>query len=234
MKTYQWKQPEHTARKTLETLQSWPGTVRGSSSGNKWEILFTIAHHSARLSLDFCLLLLFEQIARQSDKQFYIGMVVNLDKSFRWTKMKIWTSLGASVGICLHLLWFSCSWLDGTPVTYTAWDHNEPNFANNDENCVTIYSNMGESNSEKPPTINKYSNNICLSFLFLFLLGYWNDINCGLELPSVCRRSNGFINTTVAPTAVSKGGCAPQWILFKGKVIYEQIHKWNTFLLLLF
>uniref|UniRef100_A0A8C7Y9T5 Mannose receptor, C type 1a n=1 Tax=Oryzias sinensis TaxID=183150 RepID=A0A8C7Y9T5_9TELE len=96
-------------------------------------------------------------------RQFYIGMVVNLDKSF--------------------------SWLDGTPVTYTAWNHNEPNFANNDENCVTMYAEMG----------------------------YWNDINCGLELPSVCRRSNSFINTTMAPTAVPKGGCAPQWILFKGK-----------------
>uniref|UniRef100_A0A3P9KK49 Macrophage mannose receptor 1 n=1 Tax=Oryzias latipes TaxID=8090 RepID=A0A3P9KK49_ORYLA len=106
---------------------------------------------------------IWRQIARFSDMQYYIGMVVNLDKSF--------------------------SWLDGTPVTYTAWNHNEPNFANNDENCVTIYKEMG----------------------------YWNDINCGLELPSVCRRSNSFINTTMAPTAVPNGGCAPQWILFKGK-----------------
>lgn len=39
------------------------------------------------------------------------------------------------------------SWLDGTPVTYTAWEHNEPNFANNDENCVTMYKSMGESNA---------------------------------------------------------------------------------------
>lgn len=37
------------------------------------------------------------------------------------------------------------SWVDGTPVTYTAWEKNEPNFANNDENCVTIYKSMGES-----------------------------------------------------------------------------------------
>lgn len=34
--------------------------------------------------------------------------------------------------------------MDGTPVTYTAWEKNEPNFANNDENCVTIYKSMGE------------------------------------------------------------------------------------------
>lgn len=35
--------------------------------------------------------------------------------------------------------------MDGSPVTYTAWEANEPNFANNDENCVTIYKSMGES-----------------------------------------------------------------------------------------
>lgn len=40
------------------------------------------------------------------------------------------------------------SWVDGTPVTYTAWENNEPNFANNDENCVTIYSNMGKYNTK--------------------------------------------------------------------------------------
>lgn len=34
--------------------------------------------------------------------------------------------------------------MDGTPVTYTAWEKNEPNFANNDENCVTIYKSMGK------------------------------------------------------------------------------------------
>ncbi|KAK2859585.1 hypothetical protein Q5P01_004205 [Channa striata] len=66
---------------------------------------------------------LWKQIAKGTEAQYYIGLVVNLDKSF--------------------------SWLDGTPVTYTAWEQNEPNFANNDENCVTIYKSMG----------------------------YWNDIN---------------------------------------------------------
>ncbi|XP_071381660.1 macrophage mannose receptor 1 [Centroberyx affinis] len=106
---------------------------------------------------------LWRQIARGTEGQYYIGLIVNLDKSF--------------------------SWLDGSPVTYTAWEHNEPNFANNDENCVTIYKGMG----------------------------YWNDINCGMELPSVCKRSNTFINTTMAPTTVPKGGCAPEWIAFQGK-----------------
>uniref|UniRef100_A0A672G195 Mannose receptor C-type 1 n=1 Tax=Salarias fasciatus TaxID=181472 RepID=A0A672G195_SALFA len=94
---------------------------------------------------------------------YYIGMTVNLDKSF--------------------------SWSDGTPVTYTAWERNEPNFANNDENCVTMYKSMG----------------------------YWNDINCGLEFPSICKRSSHSINTTMVPTTVPKAGCAPEWLSFQSK-----------------
>nr|XP_020445154.1 macrophage mannose receptor 1-like [Monopterus albus] len=48
-------------------------------------------------------------------------------------------------------------------------------------------------------------------------MGYWNDINCGIELPSICKRSSNFINTTMAPTTVPKGGCAPEWLSFQGK-----------------
>ncbi|XP_037550261.1 macrophage mannose receptor 1 [Nematolebias whitei] len=106
---------------------------------------------------------LWKNIAKGSQNQYYIGMMVNLDKSF--------------------------SWVDGTPVTYTAWEHNEPNFANNDENCVTMYKSMG----------------------------YWNDINCGFKLPSICKRSSSFINATIVPTAVPRGGCAPEWLAFQGK-----------------
>ncbi|XP_056155303.1 macrophage mannose receptor 1 [Lampris incognitus] len=106
---------------------------------------------------------LWKKISRDIHGQYYIGMTVNLDKSF--------------------------SWMDGTPVTFTAWENNEPNFANNDENCVTLYRSMG----------------------------FWNDINCGLELPSICKRSTSFINTTVAPTTIPKGGCAPEWLPFHGK-----------------
>uniref|UniRef100_UPI0037E8EC41 macrophage mannose receptor 1 n=1 Tax=Semicossyphus pulcher TaxID=241346 RepID=UPI0037E8EC41 len=114
---------------------------------------------------------LWKQINRGSQGQYYIGLTVNFDKSF--------------------------SWLDGTPITYTAWEKNEPNFANNDENCVTIYKGMG----------------------------YWNDINCGLELPSICKRSSGFVNTTVAPTPASKGGCAPEWQPFRGKCYKTVVGK---------
>ncbi|XP_008296580.1 macrophage mannose receptor 1 [Stegastes partitus] len=106
---------------------------------------------------------LWKQISKGSEGQYYIGLIVNLDKSF--------------------------SWLDGTPITYTAWEHNEPNFANNDENCVTIYRSMG----------------------------YWNDINCGIELPSICKRNSNFANVTIEPTPVPKGGCAPEWLAFQGK-----------------
>ncbi|XP_030635018.1 macrophage mannose receptor 1 [Chanos chanos] len=106
---------------------------------------------------------LWKQIVRGSENQYYIGMTVGLDKSF--------------------------SWVDGSPVVFTAWDQNEPNFANNDENCVTIYKSMG----------------------------FWNDINCGVPLPSICERGSNFVNTTLAPTMVPKGGCAPEWITFQGK-----------------
>ncbi|KAM9839148.1 macrophage mannose receptor 1 [Aulostomus maculatus] len=118
---------------------------------------------------------LWRKIAKGSSDQYYIGMTVNLDKSF--------------------------SWVDDTPVTYTAWERNEPNFANNDENCVTIYKSMG----------------------------FWNDINCGLELPSICKRSSDYVNATVAPTPVPKGGCAPEWLAFRGKCykFVEEKKNWQ-------
>ncbi|XP_016396320.1 macrophage mannose receptor 1-like [Sinocyclocheilus rhinocerous] len=102
-------------------------------------------------------------ISRKSENQYYIGMMVELDKSF--------------------------SWVDGSPVVYTSWDQNEPNFANNDENCVTIYKSMG----------------------------FWNDINCGVALPSICERSSDFVNVTMSPSTVQPGGCTPEWTMFRGK-----------------
>ncbi|CAI9595025.1 unnamed protein product [Staurois parvus] len=42
-------------------------------------------------------------------------------------------------------------WLDGSPVDYVAWGVNEPNFSNNEENCVELYKDNG----------------------------LWNDVNCG-------------------------------------------------------
>ncbi|KAJ3611261.1 hypothetical protein NHX12_021277 [Muraenolepis orangiensis] len=108
---------------------------------------------------------LWRQITRGTLIQYYIGMRVNLDKSF--------------------------SWLDGSPVTYTAWEQNEPNFANNDENCVSMYKSMG----------------------------YWNDINCGAELPSICKRRGDQGNDTAstATTPAPRGGCPPDFTSFQGK-----------------
>ncbi|XP_026542175.1 macrophage mannose receptor 1-like [Notechis scutatus] len=49
----------------------------------------------------------------------YIGLTLGLDKKF--------------------------GWMDGTPVTYEDWAPGEPNFANDDENCVVMYYNSGNS-----------------------------------------------------------------------------------------
>ncbi|XP_073715679.1 macrophage mannose receptor 1-like isoform X2 [Misgurnus anguillicaudatus] len=120
--------------------------------------------------------MLFEWIKdKRLENDYYIGMTVDLDKSFNW--------------------------VDGSPVVYTAWNPNEPNFANNDENCVTIDKNMG----------------------------LWNDINCGVALPSICKRSADFVNTTMSPTTVAPGGCPPEWTLFKGKCynFFDKKMKWH-------
>ncbi|XP_073715683.1 macrophage mannose receptor 1 [Misgurnus anguillicaudatus] len=111
-----------------------------------------------------------------SENQYYIGMTLDLDKSFNW--------------------------VDGSPIVYTAWNPNEPNFANNDENCVTIYKTTG----------------------------FWNDVNCGVLLQSICKRSAYFVNTTMSPTTVAPGGCAPEWNLFRGKCykIFDKMKmKWH-------
>ncbi|XP_042329971.1 macrophage mannose receptor 1-like [Sceloporus undulatus] len=81
-------------------------------------------------------------------------------------------------------------WMDGTPVQYLAWAPHEPNFANNDENCVVIYRRTG----------------------------LWNDVNCGYPSPFICERHKSLVNTTAAPTTPSvPGGCPESWLLFENK-----------------
>ncbi|XP_069504438.1 macrophage mannose receptor 1-like [Ambystoma mexicanum] len=99
---------------------------------------------------------------KQGRDAYFIGLLLSLDKKFKW--------------------------MDGTPVTYEAWAESEPNFANNDENCVVMYRE----------------------------LGFWNDLNCGHENPFICKRHNSSINSTVAPTSPAPiGGCPLGWLSYK-------------------
>ncbi|XP_074840934.1 macrophage mannose receptor 1-like [Carettochelys insculpta] len=94
----------------------------------------------------------------------YIGLSVSLDKKF--------------------------SWMDGTPVNFVAWAPNEPNFANNDENCVVIYTTTGT----------------------------WNDLNCGVPQRFICERLHGSAHATLAPSSPAPlGGCPQNWHLFNNK-----------------
>ncbi|XP_027514430.1 macrophage mannose receptor 1-like [Corapipo altera] len=93
---------------------------------------------------------------------YFIGLKVSLDKKFRW--------------------------IDGTPVTYVAWAPNEPNFANNEENCVVML--LGH--------------------------GLWNDINCGSSNKFICEKHNSSINSTFA-SPLPPGGCPESWVFFGNK-----------------
>ncbi|NWX97025.1 MRC1 protein, partial [Nothoprocta ornata] len=95
---------------------------------------------------------------------FYIGLSVSLDRTFRW--------------------------MDGSPVNYVAWAPNEPNFANDDENCVVMYSQTGT----------------------------WNDLNCGSVERFICERHNATVRPPVVPTSPPpQGGCPENWVLFNNK-----------------
>uniref|UniRef100_A0A8C2SYC1 Macrophage mannose receptor 1-like n=1 Tax=Coturnix japonica TaxID=93934 RepID=A0A8C2SYC1_COTJA len=94
--------------------------------------------------------------------QYFIGLKLSLDKKF--------------------------SWIDGTPITYVAWAPNEPNFANNEEHCVVMFSKQG----------------------------LWNDVNCGTTNRFVCERHNSSINSTLA-SLFPPGGCPESWLFFKNK-----------------
>uniref|UniRef100_A0A8D1P1N3 Macrophage mannose receptor 1 n=1 Tax=Sus scrofa TaxID=9823 RepID=A0A8D1P1N3_PIG len=95
---------------------------------------------------------------------YFIGLLISLDKKFIW--------------------------MDGSKVDYVAWAAGEPNFANDDENCVTMYTHSG----------------------------FWNDINCGYPNAFICQRHNSSINATVTPTIPSApGGCKEGWNFYNDK-----------------
>ncbi|XP_045141549.1 macrophage mannose receptor 1 [Echinops telfairi] len=98
---------------------------------------------------------------------YFIGLLISLDKKF--------------------------SWMDGSKVDFVAWATGEPNFANDDENCVTMYSNSG----------------------------FWNDVNCGYPHAFICHRHNSSINSTALPptTAPARGRCAEGWAFYNNKCL---------------
>ncbi|XP_053122058.1 macrophage mannose receptor 1-like [Hemicordylus capensis] len=99
------------------------------------------------------------------DHDAYIGLIVSYDRKFYW--------------------------LDGSPVTFEAWAYNEPNFSNDDENCVAMTT---------------------------YYAGLWNDINCGSELSFICERHNKSVRSSVAPTSPApQKGCDEGWLLFHNK-----------------
>ncbi|KAF6131555.1 mannose receptor C-type 1 [Phyllostomus discolor] len=102
----------------------------------------------------------------EAQPAYFIGLSISLDKKF--------------------------AWMDGSKVNYVAWATGEPNFANDDENCVVMYSNSG----------------------------FWNDINCGYANPFICQRHNSSINTTAIPaTQVPPGGCKEGWSFYNNKCL---------------
>ncbi|XP_036201669.1 macrophage mannose receptor 1 isoform X2 [Myotis myotis] len=97
---------------------------------------------------------------------YFIGLLISLDKKF--------------------------SWMDESKVNFVAWAPGEPNFANDDENCVVMYANSG----------------------------LWNDINCGYPNPFICQRHNSSINATVIPTTPpAPGGCKEGWSFYNNKCL---------------
>uniref|UniRef100_A0A8C5J7J6 MRC1 protein n=1 Tax=Junco hyemalis TaxID=40217 RepID=A0A8C5J7J6_JUNHY len=109
--------------------------------------------------------------------------VVNSNSERRFLKRRIGYFIGLRVSLDKKF-----SWVDGTPVTYVAWAPNEPNFANNEENCVVMLSEHG----------------------------LWNDINCGSVNKFVCEKHNSSINSTF-PSPLAPGGCPESWIFFNNK-----------------
>ncbi|NXX93061.1 MRC1 protein, partial [Centropus bengalensis] len=82
------------------------------------------------------------------------------------------------------------SWMDGSPVHYTAWAQGEPNFAAAQENCVVL---------------NKKD-------------GLWNDVICGFSNGYICQRHRSSINATLPSVAPSPpGGCPRDWLLFRNQ-----------------
>uniref|UniRef100_A0A8C7MYH2 Mannose receptor, C type 1b n=1 Tax=Oncorhynchus kisutch TaxID=8019 RepID=A0A8C7MYH2_ONCKI len=112
------------------------------------------------------------------------------ENTFLWKKVNTYKHLGNHyIGLTVDLD-RSFGWMDGSPVVFQRWDNNQPDFKNNDENCVVMSSSMG----------------------------FWHDYNCGTEMRSICERSGSPpVNSTVPPTAPPTGGCPPEWVRYQSK-----------------
>ncbi|KAG9461588.1 hypothetical protein GDO78_016336, partial [Eleutherodactylus coqui] len=58
-------------------------------------------------------------IFTKTEKPYYIGLRLGLDKEFKW--------------------------MDGSPVEFVAWALRQPDFANNDEFCTQMHTEQGKS-----------------------------------------------------------------------------------------
>ncbi|XP_061432498.1 macrophage mannose receptor 1-like [Lethenteron reissneri] len=124
---------------------------------------------------------LYRKVARMArDEQWYIGLELGIERRPRW--------------------------VDGTPITFENWAHNEPNDANMEESCGTMYSRNGK----------------------------WNDINCGVPLVFICERNNASAAglPTLPPTAPTAGGCPSDWLPFGNKCyrFHSNESEWDTWI----
>uniref|UniRef100_A0A674B887 Macrophage mannose receptor 1-like n=1 Tax=Salmo trutta TaxID=8032 RepID=A0A674B887_SALTR len=82
------------------------------------------------------------------------------ENTFLWKKVNTYKHLGIHyIGLTVDLD-RSFGWMDGSPVVFQRWDNNQPDFRNNDENCVNLgagyhitqWSGSPPVNSTVPPT----------------------------------------------------------------------------------
>ncbi|KAL0967023.1 hypothetical protein UPYG_G00303570 [Umbra pygmaea] len=112
-----------------------------------------------------------------------------MENKFLWKQMSITYLEECYIGLTVDLDG-TFGWMDGSPVVFQRWDQDQPELKNNDENCVAMTSSNG----------------------------FWRDINCGTEIPSICKRSGSHPpNSTVAPPPPPTGGCPPDWTRFRSK-----------------
>ncbi|KAK3750396.1 hypothetical protein QZH41_005564 [Actinostola sp. cb2023] len=97
------------------------------------------------------------------------------------------------------------TWSDASPLSYTNFANNEPNDWRGMEDCMEM---------------RRYD-------------GKWNDQNCGLQQPFVCRKHNNSVippYTMVPPTpGPAVGKCNPTWVNYDKscyKFVFMELQNW--------